>query len=50
MWVLPQQFREVVYCRDVEGLSYKEIGALTEVPYDTVVSRLHRGRHRLRHA
>ena len=26
-----------------------EIGALTEIPYGTVVSRLHRGRQRLRH-
>jgi len=46
---LPQQFLEVVYNRDVEGLSYKEIGALTEIPYGTVVSRVHRGRQRLRH-
>ena len=39
----------MVYYRDVEGLSYKEIGALTEIPYGTVVSRVHRGRQRLRH-
>jgi RNA polymerase sigma-70 factor (ECF subfamily) len=49
MRALPQQFLEVVYYRDVEGLSYKEIGALTEIPYGTVVSRVHRGRQRLRH-
>jgi RNA polymerase sigma-70 factor, ECF subfamily len=46
---LPPQFREVVYYRDVEGFSYREIATLTEIPYGTVVSRLHRGRQRLRH-
>jgi len=49
MRALPQQFRDVVYYRDVEGWSYREIAALTEIPYGTVVSRLHRGRQRLRH-
>jgi RNA polymerase sigma-70 factor, ECF subfamily len=49
MRALSQQFRDVVYYRDVEGLSYKEIAALTEIPYGTLVSRLHRGRQRLRH-
>jgi RNA polymerase sigma-70 factor (ECF subfamily) len=44
-----RQFREVVYYRDIEGLSYQEIAALSEIPYGTVVSRLHRGRQRLRH-
>ena len=39
----------MVYYRDIEGLSYKEIGALTEIPYGAVVSRLHRGHRRLRH-
>jgi RNA polymerase sigma-70 factor, ECF subfamily len=49
MRALPPQFREVVYYRDVEGFSYREIATLTEIPYGTVVSRLHRGRQRLRH-
>jgi len=31
------------------GVVLKEIGALTEIPYGTVVSRVHRGRQRLRH-
>jgi RNA polymerase sigma-70 factor (ECF subfamily) len=48
MQALPAQFREAVYYADVEGLRYKEIAALTNTPHGTVVSRLHRGRQRLR--
>ena len=48
MQALPGQFREVVYYADVEGLAYKEIAILTNAPHGTVVSRLHRGRRRLR--
>jgi RNA polymerase sigma-70 factor, ECF subfamily len=48
MRALPEQFREVVYYHDVEGLSYREIAALLNIPCGTVVSRLHRGHQRLR--
>lgn len=48
MQALPQQFRDVVYYVDVEGFRYKEIAAMMNTPIGTVVSRLWRGRQRLR--
>ena len=48
MQALPQQFRDVVYYADVQGFRYKEIAALMKIPTGTVMSRLHRGRQRLR--
>lgn len=44
---LPVEFREVVVLRELEGLSYKEIAAVTGIPVGTVMSRLARGRQRL---
>ena len=41
---LPDEFREAVLMRDLQGLSYEEIGALLGVPPGTVRSRIHRGR------
>jgi RNA polymerase sigma-70 factor (ECF subfamily) len=45
---LPEQFREPVVLRDVEGLSYEEIADVMGVPVGTVRSRIHRGRLLLR--
>lgn len=45
---LPEDFRIVVYIADVEGFSYQEIADIIERPIGTVMSRLHRGRARLR--
>lgn len=45
---LPEDFRIAVYLADVEGFSYQEIADIAEVPIGTVMSRLHRGRARLR--
>jgi RNA polymerase sigma-70 factor (ECF subfamily) len=45
---LPAEFREVLVLRELEGLSYKEISAIAGIPPGTVMSRLARGRERLR--
>jgi RNA polymerase sigma-70 factor, ECF subfamily len=44
---LPVEFREVVVLREMEGLSYKEIANVVDIPIGTVMSRLKRGRTRL---
>jgi RNA polymerase sigma-70 factor (ECF subfamily) len=44
---LPMEYREVIVLRDLEGLPYKKIAAIAEVPLGTVMSRLARGRDQL---
>jgi RNA polymerase sigma-70 factor (ECF subfamily) len=44
---LPVEFREVVILRELEGLSYKEIADIADIPMGTVMSRLARARKRL---
>jgi len=44
---LPEEFREVLVLRDMEGMSYKEIARVVEAPIGTVMSRLARARRRL---
>lgn len=41
---LPEEFRETLVLRELEGLSYKEIAGVLEVPVGTVMSRLARAR------
>ena len=41
-------FREVLVLRDVEDLSYEEIGQITGLPEGTVKSRIHRARSMLK--
>jgi RNA polymerase sigma-70 factor (ECF subfamily) len=45
---LPGEFREVVVLRDLEDFSYREIADITGCPLGTVMSRLARGRQRLK--
>lgn len=44
---LPVEFREIVVLRELEGLSYKEISSIADLPLGTVMSRLARARRRL---
>jgi RNA polymerase sigma-70 factor, ECF subfamily len=44
---LPDEFRQVIVMRDIEGLSYKEIAEAAGIPVGTVMSRLARARAKL---
>ena len=44
---LPAMFRDTLVLRDVQGLDYREIAAITCVPIGTVMSRLARARGRV---
>lgn len=45
---LPDELRQALVLRDVEGLDYKEIAGVTGAPIGTVESRIFRARRRLR--
>jgi RNA polymerase sigma-70 factor, ECF subfamily len=45
---IPPGFREVIVLREIEGLSYKEIATVIDLPIGTVMSRLARARAELR--
>ncbi|MGH9408360.1 MAG: sigma-70 family RNA polymerase sigma factor [Vicinamibacterales bacterium] len=44
---LPDNFRQAVWLRDVEELSYAEIARVLDIPIGTVMSRISRGRRAL---
>jgi RNA polymerase sigma factor (sigma-70 family) len=45
---LPAEFREILTLRHLEGLSYKEIADIAQIPPGTVMSRLSRARAELK--
>src|ERR1700749_2526012 len=45
---LPGEFRTAVYLADIEGYPYREIAEMMGTPVGTVMSRLHRGRKKIR--
>jgi RNA polymerase sigma-70 factor, ECF subfamily len=50
LMTLRDELRIAIYLAHVEGFSYKEIACITDTSVGTVMSRLHRGRQRLRTA
>jgi RNA polymerase sigma-70 factor (ECF subfamily) len=48
MDALPDGFRTVVYLADVQGYTYAETARILGIPHGTVMSRVSRGRKRLR--
>jgi RNA polymerase sigma factor (sigma-70 family) len=47
---LPEELREIVVMRELDGMAYKEIAEVAGVPLGTVMSRLARARQRLQRA
>lgn len=47
---LPDHYRDVIDLVDVGGSSYEDAAETLDIPIGTVMSRLHRGRRRLREA
>ena len=45
---LPADFRAAIYLADIEGYPYREIAEIMDTPIGTVMSRIHRGRAKLR--
>jgi RNA polymerase sigma-70 factor, ECF subfamily len=46
---LPVQYREALLLREVEEMSYQEMGEILSIPIGTVMSRLARARKALKH-
>jgi RNA polymerase sigma-70 factor, ECF subfamily len=44
---LPTEFREVIVLHEIEGLAYRQISDVADIPLGTVMSRLARARGRL---
>jgi RNA polymerase sigma-70 factor (ECF subfamily) len=46
---IPLEYREILILRELEGVSYKEIAEIIDIPLGTVMSRLSRARKALQH-
>ncbi|MBN1464201.1 sigma-70 family RNA polymerase sigma factor [candidate division KSB1 bacterium] len=44
---LPSRFKEVIILRDIQELSYEEVGSILKIPLGTVKSRVNRARLKL---
>jgi len=44
---LPENYRQVILLRDVQGMSYQEISEIVDCPVGTVKSRVNRARLKL---
>jgi RNA polymerase sigma-70 factor, ECF subfamily len=45
---LPDDYREILHLRDIEGMPYEEIASVTGITLSNVKVRIHRGREMLR--
>jgi len=50
MRTLPERFQHLLVLREMQGLSYRELAEVMEIPIGTVMSRLARAREALRDA
>jgi len=44
---IPAEYREVIVLHEIEGMAYREIASVADIPIGTVMSRLSRGRRKL---
>jgi RNA polymerase sigma-70 factor (ECF subfamily) len=48
LYQLPEDYREILILRDIEGMSYNEISGILGLTLSNVKVRIHRGREQLK--